>query len=194
MKNHWRFQLSKRILSQGVRWLGLISLDGWHHSAICTLCSMFYSTLYKLGFVRDATFMQVQELRPVCYSTQLNSWPGWERAGWVQSINMDTLESTPWIIADLPRTFHVLFRNKYHTPPSIFVSGFLQGHCTMAQALKKFGIKDFLPLLSFSWIWIVSDRKYLRTTFLDALASLEMIFRWVSQSVRFFSWYIWISN
>ena len=47
MKNHWRFQLSKRILSQGVRWQGLISLDGWPHSAICTPCSMFYSTLYK---------------------------------------------------------------------------------------------------------------------------------------------------
>ena len=37
--------------------------------------------------------------------------------------------------------------------------------CTMAQALKEFGIKDFVPLLPFSWIWIVSDRKYLRTIF-----------------------------
>ena len=39
------------------------------------------------------------------------------------------------------------------------------GQCTMAQALKEFGIMDFVPLLPFSWIWIVSDRKYLRTIF-----------------------------
>ena len=35
----------------------------------------------------------------------------------------------------------------------------------MAQGLYEFRFKDFASLLPFSWMWIVSDRKYLRTIF-----------------------------
>ena len=72
-----------------------------------------------------------------------------------------------WKLQWKPQQRKVLGKDGLHTVLTEYYLSTTQviRQCTVAQALKEFGIKDFVPLLPFSWIWIVSDRKYLRTIF-----------------------------